>query len=145
MIPITPIFALFLCTTVLRSNVPPVAPVVVNVVVAVAQKVPPLTVAVGDALFNTVLVTDIFHLSLPKLFLILYVPGVDVPRSITPVVVLIVSPAGSALNVPPVAPVVVSVVVAVAQKVPPLTVAVGDALTVTVLVAVPLHGAVPKL
>src|SRR5258705_12098014 len=55
-----------------------------------------------------------------------YVPVVDVPRSITPVVVLIVSPAGSALNVPPVAPVVVRVVVPVAQKVPPLTVAVGS-------------------
>ena len=55
------------------------------------------------------------------------------------------SPAGAALNVPPVAPVVVSVVVPVAQKVPPLTVAVGDELTVTLLVAVPLHGAVPKL
>ena len=66
-------------------------------------------------------------------------------RSITPVVVLIVRPAGAALNVPPVAPVVVSVVVPVAQKVPPLTVAVGDELTVTWEVAVPSHGAVPKL
>ena len=67
------------------------------------------------------------------------------PRSITPVVVLITSPAGAAVNVPPVAPVVVSVVVPVAQNVPPLTVAVGDALTVTLFVAVPLQGAVPKL
>ena len=66
-------------------------------------------------------------------------------RSITPVVVLIVRPAGAALDVPPVAPVVVSVVVPVAQNVPPLTVAVGDELTVTCDVAVPLHGAVPKL
>ena len=74
-----------------------------------------------------------------------YVPGVEAARSITPVVVLIASPAGAALNVPPDAPVVVRVVVPVAQKVPPLTVAVGDELTVTVLVAVPLHGAVPKL
>ncbi len=73
-----------------------------------------------------------------------YAPGVDVPRLITPVVALITSPAG-AENVPPVAPVVVSVVVPVAQNVPPLTVAVGDELTVTLLVAVPLHGAVPKL
>jgi hypothetical protein len=61
---------------------------------------------------------------------------------ITPVVALITSPAG-AENVPPVAPVVVSVVVPVAQNVPPLTVAVGDELTVTLLVAVPVHGAVP--
>ena len=74
----------------------------------------------------------------------MYVPGVDVPRFITPVVVFIFRPAG-ALNVPPVAPVVVNVVVPVEQKVPPLTVAVGDALTVTCDVAVPLHGAVPKL
>jgi hypothetical protein len=42
---------------------------------------------------------------------------------------LIERPAGDAENVPPVAPVVVSVVVPVAQKVPPLTVAVGDELT----------------
>ena len=35
------------------------------------------------------------------------------------------SPAGAALKVPPVAPVVVRVVVPVAQNVPPLTVAVG--------------------
>jgi hypothetical protein len=46
-------------------------------------------------------------------------------------------------NVPPVAPVVVNVVVPVAQNVPPLTVAVGCELIVTVLVAVPVHGAVP--
>ena len=71
--------------------------------------------------------------------------GVDVARSITPVVASITRPAGNALNVPPVAPVVVNVVVPVAQKVPPLTVAVGDALTVTCDVAVPLQGAVPKL
>ena len=77
--------------------------------------------------------------------MIVYVPGVDAARSITPVAPLIVSPAGAAEKVPPVAPVVVSVVVPVAQNVPPLTVAVGDELTVTVLVAVPLHGAVPKL
>ena len=54
-------------------------------------------------------------------------------------------PAGDALKVPPLAPVVANVVVPVAQKVPPLTVAVGLALTVTCDVAVPLHGAVPKL
>ena len=69
----------------------------------------------------------------------------DAPRSITPVATFILNPAGNAENVPPAAPVVVSVVVPVAQNVPPLTVAVGDALTVTLLVAVPLHGAVPKL
>ena len=67
------------------------------------------------------------------------------PRSITPVVVLITSPVGAAENVPPVAPVVVNVVVPVAQNVPPLTVAVGVELTVTCEVAVPLQGAVPKL
>ena len=66
-------------------------------------------------------------------------------RLITPVVASIVKPAGAALKVPPVAPVVVRVVVPVLQKVPPLTVAVGDELTVTLLVAVPLQGAVPKL
>ena len=69
----------------------------------------------------------------------------EAARSITPVVALMLSPAGVALNVPPVAPVVVSVVVPVAQKVPPLTVAVGDEFTVTCDVAVPLQGAVPKL
>ena len=68
--------------------------------------------------------------------------GVDADKSITPVAALITSPAG-AENVPPVAPVVVIVVVPVAQNVPPLTVAVSDELTVTLLVAVPLHGAVP--
>ena len=68
----------------------------------------------------------------------------DAARSIAPVAALITRPAVEE-NVPPVAPVVVSVVVPVAQKVPPLTVAVGDELTVTVLVAVPLQGAVPKL
>ena len=64
---------------------------------------------------------------------------------ITPVVGSITRPAGNAENVPPVAPVVMSVAVPVAQKVPPLTVAVGEELTVTLLVAVPLQGAVPKL
>ena len=73
-----------------------------------------------------------------------YVFGVDADKSITPVVALITTPA-AAENVPPVAPVVVSVVVPVAHNVPPLTVAVGDELTVILLVAVPLHGAVPKL
>ena len=63
----------------------------------------------------------------------------------TPVVASIVRPEGEEENVPPVAPVVVRVVEPVAQKVPPLTVAVGDELTVTCDVAVPLHGAVPKL
>ena len=70
--------------------------------------------------------------------------GVDAVRSITPEE-LITRPAGDAENVPPVAPVVMRVAVPVAQKVPPLTVAVGDELTVTCDVAVPLHGAVPKL
>ncbi len=75
----------------------------------------------------------------------MYVPGVDAARFIAPVVVLIFNPAGDAENVPPAVPVILSVVVPVEQKVPPLTVAVGDELTVTCDVAVPLHGAVPKL
>jgi hypothetical protein len=66
------------------------------------------------------------------------VPGVDVERFIVPVDGSIFNPAG-ALNVPPVAPVVVNVVVPVAQKVPPLTVAVGLALTVTCIVADAAH------
>ena len=74
-----------------------------------------------------------------------YVPGVDAPRSITPVVASITSPAGVAENVPPVVPVVVNVVVPVVQNVPPLTVAVGWFDIVTCEVAVPVHGAVPKL
>ena len=62
--------------------------------------------------------------------------GVDAARLITPEA-LITRPAGNAENVPPVAPVVVSVVVPVAQKVPPLTVAVGrHAFHVTVVEAV---------
>ena len=71
-------------------------------------------------------------------------PGVDVPRFITPVTGSIFNPAGNALKVPPVAPVVVSVVVPVAQKVPPLTVAVGDELTVIVLVP-PEPGVAPVI
>ena len=62
-----------------------------------------------------------------------------------PDVALMISPAGVALKVPPEAPVVVRVVVPVAQKVPLLTVAVGVELIVTCEVAVPLHGVVPKL
>ena len=77
--------------------------------------------------------------------MIVYVLGVEVPRSITPVVASITRPAGVALNAPPVAPVVVNVVVPVAQNVPPLTVAVGLFDMVTCEVAVPVHGAVPKL
>ena len=75
----------------------------------------------------------------------MYVPGVDVARFIVPVTGSMLKPAGNALKVPPVAPVVVNVVVPVAQNVPPLTVAVGLEFTVTCDVAVPLHGAVPKL
>src|SRR6476659_9671587 len=74
-----------------------------------------------------------------------YVLGADAARSITPVVASITSPAGVAENVSPVAPVVVSVVVPVVQNVPPLTVAVGLFDIVTFEVAVPVHGAVPKL
>ena len=62
-----------------------------------------------------------------------------------PVLGSIFNPAGDAENVPPAAPVVVSVVVPVAQNVPPLTVADGAAFRITCDVAEPLHGAVPKL
>ena len=44
-----------------------------------------------------------------------YVLGADAPRSITPVAASITSPAGVALNVPPVAPVVVNVAVPVVR------------------------------
>ena len=125
-------------------KLPPVAPVVITVVVPVAQKVPPLTVAVGLVLTVTCDVVVPVHGAVPKLYVIVYVPGVDVDRSITPDE-FILRPAGDAVKVPPVAPVVLNVVVPVAQKVPPLTVAVGLALTVTCDVAVPVHGAVPKL
>src|SRR6478752_10459878 len=74
-----------------------------------------------------------------------YVLGVDAARSITPVAGSITSPAGAAENVPPVAPVVVNVVVPKAQNVPPLTVAVGLFDIVICEVAVPVPGAVPKL
>ena len=66
----------------------------------------------------------------------------------TPVLPLILSPAGDEVNDvlvkgPPVMPLIVSVVVPVAQNVPPLTVAVGRALTVTVDVAVLLQPFAP--
>jgi hypothetical protein len=125
-------------------NVPPGAPVAVSVVVPVAQNVPPLTVAVGDELTVTLFVAVPVHGAVPKLYVTVYVPGVDAARSIAPVDGLMINP-DAALNVPPVAPVVVSVVVPVAQNVPPLTVAVGVELTVTLFVAVPVQGAVPKL
>ena len=73
----------------------------------------------------------------------MYVPGVDPARSITPVVEFIFNPAVEE-NVPPVVPVIAIVVVPVAQNVPPLIVADGCAFTITVLVVVPLHGAVPN-
>src|SRR5258705_11857288 len=122
----TPVVVLIVRHAGSALNVSPVAPVVVSVVVAVAQKVPPLNVAVGDALTVTLFVAVPLQGAVPKLYDDVYVTGIYAPRLITPVLVLIVSPAGSALNVPPVAPVVVNVVVPVAQKVPPLTVAVGD-------------------
>src|SRR6476659_4914259 len=127
------------------ENVPPVAPVVVNVVVPVAQNAPPVTVAVGLFDIVTCEVAVPLHGAVPKLYVIVYVLAADAARSIAPVFASITSPAGNALNVPPTAPVVVSVVVPVAQKVPPLTVAVGLFDIVTCEVAVPVHGAVPKL
>src|SRR6478736_2861472 len=142
---ITPVVASITRPAGVAENVPPTAPVVVNVVVPVAQKVPPLTVAVG--LFDIVIceVAVPLHGAVPKLYVIVYVLGADAARSIAPVFASITSPAGVAENVPPTAPVVVSVVVPVAQKVPPVTVAVGLFDIVTCEVAVPVHGAVPKL
>src|SRR5678810_777178 len=127
------------------ENVPPVAPVVVNVVVPVAQNAPPLTVAVGLFDIVTCEVAVPVHGAVPKLYVIVYVLGADAARSIAPVAGSITRPAGNAENVPPTAPVVVNVVVPVAQNAPPLTVAVGLFDTVTCEVAVPVHGAVPKL
>src|SRR4029079_10990099 len=123
-------------------NVPPVAPVVVSVVVPVAQNAPPLTVAVGLFDIVTCEVAVPVHGAVPKLYVMSYVLGVDAARSITPVAGSITSPAGNALNVPPVVPVTVRVVVPELQNVPPLTVAVGCADTVTFEVASTLHGAV---
>ena len=65
-------------------------------------------------------------------------------RSITPVLLLMLNPAGDelkdvALNGLPLTGVAVRVVVPVRQNVPPLTVAVGTELTVTVEVAVLLQ------
>ena len=67
-----------------------------------------------------------------------------VARLITPVLLLILNPAGDEpkdvlVNGPPLTRVAVRVVVPVRQNVPPLTVAVGNALTVTVEVAVLLQ------
>src|SRR6476469_10666298 len=142
---ITPVAGSITSPAGVAENVPPVAPVVVSVVVPVVQNVPPLTVAVG--LFDTVTceVAVPVHGAVPKLYVIVYVFGADVPRSITPVFASITSPAGVAENVPPVVPVTVRVVVPELQNVPPLTVAVGWLDTVTCEVAVPVHGAVPKL
>src|SRR6185436_2652709 len=142
---ITPVAGSITSPAGVAENVPPVAPVVVSVVVPVVQNAPPLTVAVGLFDIVTCEVAVPVHGAVPKLYVMSYVLGVDAARSITPVAGSITSPAGNALNVPPVAPVVVNVVVPVAQNAPPLTVAVGLFDTVTCDVAVPVHGAVPKL
>src|SRR6476660_5983441 len=122
---ITPVVASITSPAGVAEKVPPVAPVVASVVVPVVQNVPPLTVAVG--LFDTVTceIAVPVHGAVPKLYVIVYVLGADVPRSITPVAGSITSPAGNALNVPPVVPVTVRVVVPELQNVPPLTIAVG--------------------
>src|SRR6476659_2344182 len=122
---ITPVVASITRPAGVALNVPPTAPVVANVVAPVAQNVPPLTVAVG--LFDTVTceVAVAVHGAVPKLYVIVYVFGADVPRSITPVFASITSPAGVAENIPPVVPVTASVVVPELQNVPPLTVAAG--------------------
>src|SRR6478735_7061980 len=142
---IAPVVASITSPAGVAENVPPTAPVVVNVVVPEAQNVPPLTVAVGLFDIVTCEVAVPVHGAVPKLYVTVYVLAADAPRSITPVAGSITSPAGNALNVPPVAPVVVSVVVPVVQNAPPLTVAVGLFDIVTCEVAVPVHGAVPKL
>jgi hypothetical protein len=125
------------------ENVPACRSLLLSVfVVPVAQNVPPLYLLLSvvnlSLLYSCCSGTWCCSIAIAYV----YVFGVDAARSITPVAALITSPAG-AENVPPVAPVVVSVVVPVAQNVPPLTVAVGCELIVTVLVAVPVHGAVP--
>src|SRR5678809_1253432 len=142
---ITPVAGSITSPAGVAENVPPVAPVVVSVVVPVVQNAPPLTVAVGLFDIVTCEVAVPVHGAVPKLYVIVYVLGVEAARSIAPVFASITSPAGNALNVPPTAPVVVNVVVPVAQNAPPLTVAVGLFDTVTCDVAVPVHGAVPKL
>src|SRR4030095_3102019 len=142
---ILPVLASITSPAGVAENVPPVAPVVVSAVVPVAQNVPPLTVAVGLFDIVTCEVAVPVHGAVPKLYVIVYVFGADAPRSITPVAGSITSPARNALNVPPVVPVTARVVVPELQNVPPLTVAVGCADTVTCEVAVPVHGAVPKL
>jgi hypothetical protein len=101
------------------------APVVVNVVVPVAQNAPPLTVAVGLFDIVTCDVAVPVHGAVPKLYVIVYVFGADAARSIAPVAASITSPAGNAENVPPVVPVTARVVVPELQNVPPLTVAAG--------------------
>src|SRR6478736_10088508 len=122
---ITPVVASITRPAGVAENVPPTAPVVVSVVVPEAQNVPPLTVAVG--LFDIVIceVAVPAHGAVPKLYVTVYVLAADAPRSITPVAGSITSPAGNALNVPPVVPVTVRVVVPELQNVPPLTVAAG--------------------
>src|SRR6186713_786181 len=110
-ISITPVAGSITSPAGVAKNVPPVAPVVVSVVVPVAQNVPPFTVAVG--LFDTVTceVAVPVHGAVPKLYVIVYVLGADAPRSITPVAGSITSPAGVAENVPPVVPETARVVV----------------------------------
>src|SRR6476620_2282010 len=142
---ITPVAGSITRPAGVAENVPPVVPVTVRVVVPELQNVPPLTVAVGLFDIVTCEVAVPVHGAVPKLYVIVYVLAADTARSITPVAGSITSPAGNALNVPPTAPVVVSVVVPEAQKVPPLPVAVGLFDIVTCEVAVPVHGAVPKL
>ena len=122
---ITPVAGSITSHAGVAENVPPVAPVVVSVVVPVVQNVPPLTVAVGWLDIVTCEVAVPVHGAVPKLYVMSYVLGADPARSITPVAGSITSPAGNALNVPPVVPVTVRVVVPELQNVPPLTVAAG--------------------
>ena len=74
----------------------------------------------------------------------MYVLAVLAARSTTPVLLLILNPAGAELkdvplNGPPVTLLIARVVEPIRQNVPPLTAAVGKALTVTVDVAVLLQ------
>ena len=96
---ITPGFGSMLRPAGTALKVPPVAPVVAKVVVPVAQNVPPLTVAVGFALTVTCDVAVPLHGAVPKLYVTVYVPGVDVVRFITPVFGSMLRPAGNALKV----------------------------------------------
>src|SRR5580765_5391624 len=85
--------------------VPPAWPVWVTVAVPVAQYGLPAyaIVAVGRALIVILVVVVLVHVPLPNEYVMVYVPGVLVARSISPVAAVIDPPAG-AVYVPPACP-----------------------------------------